>query len=112
MVLAKPDRRLEYQGVGDWRDSVRSRLVAAEGIVPRYFFDISDGGLFKDETGLTFPDAHAARDTAIRTLPNIAQDHIGNGQSRSVTVLMRDENGRALFTASLTLSANWLVDDA
>ena len=80
--------------------------------MPRYFFDIVDGDLTVDEDGTAFADAHAARDAAIRVLPDIARDTIGTGQSRSVQVLMRDEEDRALFTASLTLTAKWLVDTA
>lgn len=78
--------------------------------MPRYFFDIVDGDLTVDDAGTEFPNAHAARDAAIRVLPDIARDKIGAGQSRDVQVLMRDEEGRAIFTASLTLSAKWLVD--
>lgn len=80
--------------------------------MPRFFFDISDGVITKDDEGLEYPNAHAARDAAIRTLPDIAREEIGVGGSRAVTVLMRDEAGRALFTASLTLTAAWLVDTA
>lgn len=80
--------------------------------MPRFFFDISDGSLIVDNDGTEFPNAHVARDTAVRTLPDIAKDHIGEGPSREVLILMRDENGRALFTASLTLTAKWLVETA
>ena len=80
--------------------------------MPRYFFDIADGDLIEDDEGTEFPDAHAARDAAIRTLPDLARDEIGAGQSREVVVLMRDGAGRAIFTAALTLTARWLVDSA
>ena len=80
--------------------------------MPRFFFDISDGGLTVDDTGTEFPSAHAARDAAIKTLPDVAQDEIGEGQSREVLVLVRNEEGRAIFSASLTLTAKWLVDTA
>lgn len=80
--------------------------------MPRYFFDISDGTFIMDDEGVEYPNAHAVRDAAIRALPDIARDEIGKGNSRSVTVLMRDEAGQALFTASLSLSAAWLVDTA
>ena len=80
--------------------------------MPRFYFDIADGALTVDETGLEFPNAHAARDAAIRTLPDVARDEIGSGQSREVVLLMRHEDGRALFMASLTLTAKWLVDTA
>ena len=80
--------------------------------MPRFFFDFADDKVLPDELGTEFPNAHAARDAAIKVLPDIARDEIGAGDSRAVLVLMRDEEGRALFTASLTLSAKWLVDTA
>lgn len=80
--------------------------------MPRFFFDISNGCLTIDDTGVEFPNAHAARDAAVKTLPHIACDHIGDGPSEGVLVLMRNEDGQALFTASLTFMARWLVDTA
>lgn len=86
--------------------------IAVEHNVARYFFDISDGVLTTDNDGTEFPDAHAARDAAIKVLPDIARKEIGDGNSREVLVLVRDETGRAIFSASLALTAKWLVDDA
>ena len=80
--------------------------------MPRFFFDISAGSLTVDDVGVEFPNAHAARDVALRTLPAVARDKIVDGSSREVSVLMRDEDRRALFTASLTLTDKWLVDIA
>jgi hypothetical protein len=78
--------------------------------MPRFFFDTVDGGIIIDDEGTEYPNAHAARAAAIKTLPDVARDVIGEGQGREVVVLMRDEANRALFTASLTLSAKWLVE--
>lgn len=80
--------------------------------MPSFFFDIRDGILTTDDVGSEFPNAHAARDAAIRVLPDIARDHIGASESREVAVLMRNEAGQNLFTASLTLTAKWLVETA
>ena len=80
--------------------------------MPRFFFDFADDKVLPDELGTEFSDAHAARDAAITVLPDIARDEIGTGDSRGVLVLMREEKGRALFAAALTLSAKWLVDTA
>lgn len=78
----------------------------------RFFFDITDGVTMVDDTGTEFPNAHAARDAAIRTLPDIARDEMGTRGGRMFSVQMRDDFGRYLFTASLNLSARWLVDTA
>ncbi|SFV13063.1 MULTISPECIES: hypothetical protein [unclassified Methylobacterium] len=80
--------------------------------MPRYFFDITAGAATVDNEGTEFPNAHAARDAAIKTLPEIACDEIQARRSRMVSVLMRDEAGRHLFAASLNLSAQWLVETA
>lgn len=80
--------------------------------MPRFYFDIVDGGLTVDDVGTEYPNADAARVGAIATLPELARDVIGEGKSREVVLLMRDESNRALFTASLTLSAKWLVPTA
>ena len=78
--------------------------------MPRFFFDITDGGLILDDVGTEFPNVHAARDAAIKVLPDVARDEIGEGQSREIMVLMRDDADKALFTAALTLTAKWLVE--
>ena len=80
--------------------------------MPLFFFDITDGGLILDDLGTEFPNAHAARDAAIKVLPDVARDTIGEGEGREVVVLMRDDANRALFTAALTLTAKWLVETA
>lgn len=101
-------RHLEILACGD-RETSCFRLCHTDCAVPRFFFDIADGGLIIDDEGTEYPDAHAARAAAIATLPDVARDVIGESKSREVIVLMRDESNRALFTASLTLSAKWLV---
>ena len=80
--------------------------------MPRFFFDTSDGSIIKDEEGTEFANAHLARDAAIEALPDIAREEMIKHDSRAVVMLMRDESGQAVFTASLTLTAKWLVDTA
>ncbi|KMO32991.1 hypothetical protein VQ02_22265 [Methylobacterium variabile] len=80
--------------------------------MPCFFFDIRDGHLIVDDVGSEFPNVHAARNAAIKVLPDVAREQIGAGESREVSVLMRDEAGRNLFTATLNLTCRWLVDTA
>jgi hypothetical protein len=103
-IIGIVDRALMAEG--------RSFALTDQGIMPRFYFDISNGGLTIDDKGTEFSNAHAARDAAIKTLPHLAKDFISDGPSREVLVLLRDEHGRALFTASLTLTAKWLVERA
>ena len=80
--------------------------------MPHFFFDITDGATLVDDEGSEFPNAHAARDAALRTLPQMACHETGSPRSRMITVLMRDDVGRHLFTASLNLSSRWLIATA
>lgn len=65
-----------------------------------------------DDEGLEFLNADAGRDAAVTTLPEIACDEVHRGRDGGVSVLMRGGDGRALFTASLTITAKWLVEAA
>ena len=77
--------------------------------MPHFFFDITDGTTSVDNEGSEFPNAHAASDAAVKTLPEMACHETGPPRSRMITVLMRDEFGRHLFTASSNLSSRWLI---
>ena len=77
--------------------------------MPRYFFDIHDGGSSRDDTGTECSDDEAARKIAIRTLPDIARDEIPkDGDQRSFVALIRDENGHPVFSATLSYAGVWL----
>ena len=77
--------------------------------MPRYFFDIHDGTSTRDDTGTECADPEAARKLAIRTLPDIARDEIPkDGDRRSFTVLVTDEEGRPVFAATLSYAGLWL----
>lgn len=80
--------------------------------MPLFFFDMSNGGVTIDDTGTDFPHAHAARDGAIRALLDVAKTEMGKRDSREVEVLLRDETGKSLFTATLKLTSKWLVETA
>ncbi len=80
--------------------------------MPHFFFDITDGATAIDDEGSEFPNAQAAGDAAVKTLPQMACHETGPPRSRMITVLMRDEVGRHLFTASLNLSSRWLIATA
>jgi hypothetical protein len=81
--------------------------------VSLYFFDIHDGERFTpDDTGLHFPDAQAARDNAVSTLPDIARDAMPDGQKRAFVVAVRDESGATIFRAALSFIEEWLTEPA
>lgn len=77
--------------------------------MPLYYFDINDGArTTHDEEGQPFADPGAARDAAIAVLPDIARDELLDSDRRSFTVNVRDESGRHIFRATLSLVTEWL----
>ena len=77
--------------------------------MPKYFFDIYDGEQqIRDDTGVDLSGPDAARDAAIGVLPNIARDELPDGDKREFVAVVRDESGRKIFRAALSLVAEWL----
>ncbi len=75
----------------------------------RFYFDIHDGERFTpDEDGSVCESRKAMRDIAIKTLPDMARDELPDGNQRAFTVKVRDESGRYVFQATLSLMAEWL----
>ena len=78
--------------------------------MPRYYFDVLDGGLFTDEEGVEFSDRAAACAEVLRSLPEMANDIVDIEDGREVSVTMRDEAGHPILAATLTIDARWLDD--
>jgi hypothetical protein len=73
--------------------------------MPRYYFDTFDGdALSQDDEGLELDGIEAARHEARKTLPDMARDKVpDDGDRRTMTVKVRDETGKVVITASLSL---------
>ncbi|MER2266353.1 DUF6894 family protein [Methylobacterium oxalidis] len=83
----------------------------SEEPVPRYFFDIVDGGPRRDDTGTECAGMADVRGAAMKVLPDIAREEIpGDGDRRFFTVVARDEAGEAVYTATLSFAGIWLKD--
>lgn len=78
--------------------------------MPRYFFDIDDTGqqMLHDDEGSELPGADQARLEALAVLPDLARDELPDGDRRAFTVVVRDDNGRSIFRATLSLHAEWM----
>ncbi len=77
--------------------------------MPRYFFDINDGERATiDAEGSELDSDEAARAEAIGVLPDLARDMLPDGDRHTFIASVRDEAGRAIFRATLTLAAEWL----
>jgi hypothetical protein len=81
--------------------------------MPKYFFDIHDGEhATVDNAGIDCADRKQVRSEAIQALPDIARDILPDGDNHSFSVRVRDDAGRYVFEASLTLIARWLDEEA
>ncbi|WP_336491111.1 DUF6894 family protein [Methylobacterium nigriterrae] len=73
--------------------------------MPRYFFDVHDGGPEFDDTGTELSGPDEARQKAKRLLPDIAREEIlANGDQRTFTVMVKDENSHPIYSATLTFA--------
>lgn len=77
----------------------------------RYFFDIHDGAhLQRDDDGIDCESLQAATVQAKRLLPAIAVEEVPrDGDRRNLTVLVTDEDGQAVYSASLSFVGTWLI---
>ena len=70
--------------------------------MPRFCFDIHDGEWDRDSVGIECTDVENAIQQAKLTLPAMALDEIPrDGDHHTVTVLVTDEDGRPVYTATL-----------
>ena len=78
--------------------------------MPRYFIDTDDGDVpCRDEEGYDLPDAGTARRMALDALPDMARDKIPDGDRRTFTARVRDEDGQVIYAAELALTGEWHV---
>ncbi|MET0531385.1 MAG: hypothetical protein ABW003_24140 [Microvirga sp.] len=76
----------------------------------RYFFDINDGRNHRDDEGVLCADLQAAVLEAKKLLPAIAADEVPrDGERQAMTVLVTDEDGRAVYMAALAYTGTWLL---
>jgi hypothetical protein len=77
----------------------------------RYYFDVHDGGTHqRDDTGTEFEDLEAVRKAAMRLLPEVArQDLASDGDRHTFMVLVTNEDGRPVYSATLSYAGLWLL---
>ena len=77
----------------------------------RFFFDTYDGEtLTRDEDGLVLEDLEQARDEAVQTSPDLARETLPHADRRDYVVEVRDEAGRKVWRASLSLVVDRLTE--
>ncbi len=78
--------------------------------MPRYFFDVNDGCNQRDDEGVLCADLQRAVFEAKKLLPQIAADEVPkDGERQAITVLVTDEDGRAVYMAALSYTGTWLI---
>lgn len=78
--------------------------------MPRYFFDIHNGGPRRDDTGTECADLDAVRRAALQFLPDLAREEIPkDGDRRTFTVLVTYEDGHPVYSATLNYTGLWLL---
>jgi hypothetical protein len=72
--------------------------------VPRFYFDIREGTRFvSDETGLEFDSLDAAEQEAASAAAEIGRDQLPKGDTRAVTVELRNEHGQRVMTVTVSM---------
>ena len=72
--------------------------------MPRYFFDVHDGGFLPDKEGVELDDLNAVRRQVWNTLPEMAVHRAADGNlACQLRMDVRDEDGNHVFHAALTL---------
>ncbi len=76
----------------------------------RYFFDVHDGALQRDDIGTECATLDDARAQAMQLLPDIARDQARRGgDQHTYMVLVSDEDHRPVYSATLSLTGLWLI---
>jgi hypothetical protein len=72
--------------------------------MPRYFFDVREGRLFvEDRDGQEFPSVDEAEQEAIEAAASIGKDRLPRGDTRDVTVEVRNERRQRVLTVRVEL---------
>jgi hypothetical protein len=72
--------------------------------MPRFYFDVREGSTFLvDESGIEFPSLDEAEQEAIRGVVSMGKDQLPRGDTREVTVEVRDETGKRVLTVGVHL---------
>lgn len=86
-------------GIHESSETTRSKRM------PRYFVDVAAGQDFvADEEGSVLPDLQAGRCLAVRALYEVAGECGLDGDDRTFTAIVRDEDGETAYRACLTLT--------
>lgn len=76
--------------------------------MPRYYFDYScDHVVSVDDEGVELSSPSEARVAALDALPDFLRDLLPYQPVEEISISVRDESGRFIFTTSIFLSMRW-----
>ncbi len=76
--------------------------------MPRYFIDTDDGELsVESDVALEFSTDEKARSYALQALADMIEDTLPDGDARSFSVTVRNENRKVIYSAVMTLKGAW-----
>ena len=76
--------------------------------MPRFYFDTDDGRtLMKDIDGIELASVDAARDVALKALPDMAQQTSPDGDQQRMAVSVRNESDVSILEVTLSLEVEW-----
>ena len=81
--------------------------------MPRYFFetDDDDHSAFDDE-GTELADDETARAQAISALPDMARDKMPDGDRRTFTVCLLNQDRDLIYKGTMTFEGGWAASSA
>ena len=72
--------------------------------MPRLYFDVREGASFiPDEEGLEFDSLDAAEQEAATAAAEIGRDRLPQGDSREITVAVRNEHRQRVLTVKVSM---------
>jgi hypothetical protein len=72
--------------------------------MPRFYFDTREGSYFiPDDKGLEFLDMGAAERKAAEAVAEMVRDRLPRGDTRDITIEVRDEHGQWVLTVRVTM---------
>jgi len=75
--------------------------------LPQFHFDVRDGPMFvPDEDGVELDGLDAAKHEATEAALEISRDRLASGDSRAVTIEVRNEHRQQVMTVTVSLEIN------
>ena len=80
--------------------------MPSDAPMPRFFIDLHDGAQpVRDDVGFDLPDLAAARGKVTRIMGAIAQDLLPDLDRQDYVACVRDDGGKVVFRARMSLVA-------